>query len=96
MARLVRRKPLWERVKANLDLFDWLLYLSEEFETSDWDTKNLGTMVGLGANFVYLLARANTGRRSKNVDDVFGDGGGAGWAAWFVSIPSYYCAEDRF
>ena len=96
MPRLVRRKPLWERIKANLDLFDWLLYLSEEFETSDWDTKNLGTIVGLGANFIFLLARANTGRRSKNVDDVFGDDGGAGWAGWLVSFSQAYNIEHAY
>lgn len=84
MPRLVRRKPMLERIKANLDVVDWFFYLSEIFETSDLDIKSLGTTIGLGCNFVYLLARANSGRKSKNVDDVFGDSGSAGWFGWFV------------
>lgn len=84
MPRLVRRKPMLERIKENLDPVDWLVFLSESFDSSDLDTKSLGTTIGLGCNFVYLLARANSGRKSKNVDDVFGDTGSAGWAGWFV------------
>lgn len=84
MPRLVRRKPMLERMKENLDPVDWLVYLSESFDSSDLDTKSLGTTIGLGCNFVYLLARANSGRKSKNVDDVFGDSGSAGWLGWFV------------
>ncbi len=87
MPRLVRRRPLLERIKSNLDIGDWFLYLSESFETSDWDTKSLATWGGLGCNFLFLLARANSGGKLKNVDDVFGDTGSAGWLGWFVCHP---------
>lgn len=92
MPRLVRRKPLAERLKAYLNPLDFLLYLSEEFETRDWDTHGFATTLGLSLNFVFLLARANSGRQVRNVDDVFGDSGGAGWLGWVVSCSSSSCA----
>lgn len=93
MPRLVRRKPLLERIRANLDPVDWFFTLAEIFETNDLDSKSLGTTLGLGCNFVYLLARANSGRKSKNVDDVFGDSGSAGWLGWFVRHACSHCAH---
>jgi hypothetical protein len=92
MPRLVRRKPLAERLKAYLNPLDFLLYLSEEFETRDWDTHGFATTLGLSLNFVFLLARANSGRQVRNVDDVFGDSGGAGWLGWVVRRSSSSCA----
>ena len=93
MPRLVRRKPLLERIKSNLDPVDWWFALTEIFETGDLYTQSLGTTLGLGCNFVYLLARANSGRKSKNIDDVFGDSGSAGWLGWLVSRAcSHYAA----
>lgn len=92
MPRLVRRKPLAERLKAYLNPLDFLLYLSEEFETRDWDTKSFANILGLSLNFVLLLARANSGRRPANVDDVFGDSGGSGWLGWFVCSPLVFRA----
>lgn len=91
MPRLVRRKPLAERLKAYLNPLDFLLYLSEEFETRDWDTQGFATTVGLSLNFVFLIARANSGRQVSNVDDVFGDNGGAGWSGWVVCSSSSSC-----
>jgi hypothetical protein len=73
-----------ERVKAMLNPMDFLLWLSEEIETRDWNSKLVGTQLGLAMNFAFLLARANSGRRST-ADDVFGDGGGSGWLEFFVS-----------
>lgn len=82
--RIVRRQPLLEKVKAWLNPFDFLLWLSEEIETRDWDSKHVGTQLGLAANFIFLLARANSGRSSKG-DDVFGETSGSGWGSFFVS-----------
>jgi hypothetical protein len=81
--RMVRRQPLLEKVKAWLNPYDFLLWLSEEMETRDWDSKQVGTQLGLAANFLFLLARANSGRSSRS-DDVFGESSGSGWGSFFV------------
>ncbi|UKZ73603.1 hypothetical protein TrVFT333_001251 [Trichoderma virens FT-333] len=74
MPRLVRRRPLWERITSMLNPMDFLLWLSEELETRDWDSKLAGTQLGLGMNFAFLLARANFGSSSEWSDsDIFGD-----------------------
>ncbi|KAL6836751.1 hypothetical protein J3E69DRAFT_36585 [Trichoderma sp. SZMC 28015] len=76
MPRLVRRRPLWERITSLLNPMDFLLWLSEEMETRDWDSKLAGTQLGLGMNFVFLLARANFGSSYEwSDDDIFGDDG---------------------
>ncbi|KAH8912649.1 hypothetical protein BR93DRAFT_91017 [Coniochaeta sp. PMI_546] len=82
--RIVRRQPLSDKVKAWLNPFDFLLWLSEEIETRDWDSQHVGTQLGLAANFLFLIARANSGRSSKN-DDVFGETSGSGWGSFFIS-----------
>jgi hypothetical protein len=84
MPRLVRRKPLLERLKATLNPGDFLLWLSEELETRDWDSTVAGTQLGLGLNFAFLLARANSGSRAPS-DDIFRDDSGRGWLSLFVS-----------
>ncbi|KND87902.1 hypothetical protein TOPH_07469 [Tolypocladium ophioglossoides CBS 100239] len=84
MPRLVRRRPLWERFTTMLNPMDFLLWLSEELETRDWDSKLVGTQLGLGLNFVFLLARANSGSTSSSNDDIFGEDGSAGWMSLFV------------
>lgn len=43
-----------------LNPMDFLLWLSEEMETRDWDSNLVGTQIGLSFNFVFLLARANS------------------------------------
>ncbi|KAJ6444372.1 Candidapepsin [Purpureocillium lavendulum] len=83
MPRLVRRRPLWERITSMLNPMDFLLWLSEEMETKDWDSKLVGTQLGLGLNFVFLLARANSGRTSAR-DDIFTEDTGAGWVSFLV------------
>jgi len=86
MPRLVRRKPLVDRIKDYLNPGDFLLWLSEEFETRDWDSKQFATPLALGLHFVLLIARANSGSsgRSKG-DDVFGDDySGTGWLSYIV------------
>ena len=90
MPRLVRRAPLVERIKAYLNPLDFLLWLSEEIDSNDWDEfqRSYSTPIGLGLNLVFLIARANTGKTtsSSGLDDVFGgeDQGGTGWLSWFV------------
>ncbi|PNY28688.1 Uncharacterized protein TCAP_01386, partial [Tolypocladium capitatum] len=85
MPRLVRRRPLWERISTMLNPIDFLLWLSEELETRDWDSKLVGTQLGLGLNFVFLLARANSASTSSSSnDDIFGEDGSAGWLSLSV------------
>ncbi|KAL0933212.1 uncharacterized protein CTRU02_212175 [Colletotrichum truncatum] len=83
MPRLVRKKPLAERVKAWLNPMDNLLWLSEELETRDWDSKALGTQLGLAFNFAFLLSRANS-TVSDVEDDVFGDAGSGSFVTFVV------------
>lgn len=75
-----------ERVKAMLNPMDFMLWLSEEIETRDWrNSKIVGTQMGLVMNFVFLLARANSGGSSVS-DSVFDEGIVSGWFTFFVSL----------
>jgi hypothetical protein len=87
MPRLVRRRSLQNRIKDYLNPGDFLLWLSEEFETRDWDSKQFGAPLALGLHFLLLVARANSGKSSTSRgDDVFGDvGSGSGWLSYIVS-----------
>lgn len=90
MPRLVRRQTLIERLKTSLDLGDWYLWLSEEWNDDLYDEwlKLWVTPVGIGLNIVFILARGASGRsRGRAGDNVFGDDsqGGSGWYAWVVS-----------
>ena len=73
--RLVRRRPLTERIKAYLDPLDFLLWLSEELETSDWEQwqKNWAAPLGIGLNLAMIVARSNTGSHTDGYNDVFGE-----------------------
>lgn len=73
-----------ERVKASLNIMDLLLWLSEEIETRDWNSNVVGTQLGLAFNFAFLIARANSGRKTA-VDDVFSDEIESGWVVFLVS-----------
>lgn len=86
MPRLVRRRPLAERIKTYLNPLDFLLWLSEEFDSSDWEEwqRDWATPIGLGLNFIFLIARANNGPSTRRGDDVFGDDEGYSWWSWFV------------
>lgn len=84
MPRIVRRRPLIERIKSALDPWDLFLWLSEEIETRELGSKSMGTQIGIALNFVFLVSRAN-GTHSTDVDDVFGDSAGSGWLAYLVS-----------
>lgn len=84
MPRLVRRRPLSERIKSALNPWDFFLWLSEEIETRDIGSKSLGTQLGLALNFVFLLARANGAYSTSSYDDVFSDVNGSGWLAYLA------------
>ncbi len=84
MPRLVRRTPLSERIWSAVNPLDFLLWLSEEIETRDLDSKAVGTQLGLACNFLFLVARANSGS-PQHVDDVFGEGPQRGWLSFLVS-----------
>jgi len=87
MPRLVRRQPLAERIKSYLNPLDFLLWLSEEIDSSDWDqwAKNWALPLGIGLNVVFLVARANSkGNGSQAIDDVFGEEPEVSWLNWFV------------
>lgn len=93
MPRLIRRRPLADRIKAFLNPFDLLLWLSEELESSDWEEwqKDWSTTIGVALNVVYLIARANAGSRSRRRgDDVFGDDDSyTGFMAWLVCFQCF-------
>jgi len=63
---------------------DFLLWLSEELETREWDSTAAGTQVGLVCNLVFLLTRANSGASTDQNDDVFGEESGRGWLSLLV------------
>ena len=90
MPRLVRRAPLSERLKAYLDPYDFLLWLSEELNDDTYDEwlQTWATTLGIAMNFVFVLARgASKAGTSQGSDDVFGDNEsqGSGWFSWMVS-----------
>lgn len=87
MPRLVRRKPWIDRMKDYLNPGDFLLWLSEEIETRDWDSKELGAPLALGLHIILLVARANSGGSGRSrEDDVFGEvSSGSGWFSYIVS-----------
>ena len=87
MPRLIRRRPLAERIKAYLDPADFLLWLSEELDSSDWDQwqRDWATPIGLLLNVIFLIARANSGYSRRTDDDVFGDNTSySSWSSWLV------------
>ena len=92
MPRLVRRRPLGERIKSYLNPLDFLLWLSEEIDANDWDQfeKDWALPLGISLNIIFIIARANSRTNSsKAVDDVFGDEGSAPWSSWLVRFRQY-------
>lgn len=71
MPRLVRRRPLSERLKEYLNPYDLWIWISEEIETSDYPWEQWAYIFGVACNFIFLLAKSNSKYRS--IDDVFGD-----------------------
>jgi len=97
--RLIRRRPLAARIKAYLDPVDFMLWLSEELDSSDLDQwqKEWATPIGLILNFLFIIARANSRSSPKRTgDDVFGDDVGRGsFMSWFVRVIHATQAEDK-
>jgi hypothetical protein len=90
MPKYVRRQPLLERIKAYLNPYDFLLWLSEEIESNGWDQleKEWAIPIGFSLNLIFLIARANS-NPSQVYDDVFGDVPGVAWTSWLVRIISH-------
>ena len=92
MPPLVRRRPFLERIKANFDPYDLLLWLSEELNDDSYDEllNAWATPIGIAVNIIFILARgASRPSTVRGSDDVFGDieaRHGSGWFAWLVSI----------
>lgn len=89
MPRLVRRAPLSERLKAYLDPYDLLLWISEELNDDTYDEllNAWSTVIGIALNFLFVLARGASKPGSNRRDDVFGDtGSGSGWFSWFAAF----------
>ncbi|KAL1296911.1 hypothetical protein AAFC00_004522 [Neodothiora populina] len=92
MPPLIRRQPFSERIKALLNPYDFLLWLAEELHESaiDDQLRDWTIPIGVAANFIFMIARANAGTGDGGrSDDVFGDfdgRGGSGWFAFFASL----------
>ncbi|KAL8671064.1 MAG: hypothetical protein Q9168_004412 [Polycauliona sp. 1 TL-2023] len=90
MPRLVRRRPLLERISAWLNPLDFWLWLSEGVDSSDWEEwqKDWSITIGVFLNITFLIARANAGARSRpSGDDVFGDDiSYTGFTAWLATF----------
>ena len=69
MPRLVRRRPWAERIKDYLNVYDLLIWISEEVETSEYPWEQWAYIAGIFCNFLFMLARANS--RYVPRDDVF-------------------------
>ena len=94
--RLIRRRPLVERIKAYLNPLDFLLWLSEELDSNDWDkwNKDWANPIGLLLNMVFLVARANSAHStSKGRDDVFGDD--IVYTPWMTWVVSRFSSADQ-
>ncbi|KAK1909473.1 hypothetical protein P3342_007642 [Pyrenophora teres f. teres] len=89
MPKLVRRAPLSERIKSYLDPSDWLIWISEELNSSDWDdfASSYSLYIGFGANLLFVLAQANSGAPTVDDDDgVFSEIQGPGWVKWIMGL----------
>ena len=95
MPRLIRRKPLVERIKDYLNPGDFLLWLSEEIETRDWDSTQFATPFAFGLHVIFLVSRANSGTSGRSGgDDVFGDDySGTGWFSYIVGHHQLLCSK---
>ncbi|QKX60595.1 uncharacterized protein TRUGW13939_07740 [Talaromyces rugulosus] len=90
MPRLVRRRPLFERITSYLNPCDFFLWISEEIDSSDWDKleKDWAGPLGFGFNFIFMVARANSATQTSRADDdIFGDGRGG--LSWFSCLASF-------
>ncbi len=90
-ARIVRRAPLLDRIRALLNPTELALWAWEEVNSHDWEEfdRQWSTALGLGLNVVFVLARMYSAATS-NGDDIFEDydWGTSGAFAWMVRSPS--------
>lgn len=89
MPRLVRQRPLGERIKSWIDPEDWYISISEKLDSEDWEefAKEHSRILGFAMNLVFVVAQANASRTSESDDDVLmGGSSGPGWFAWFCSL----------
>ncbi|KAK5167042.1 uncharacterized protein LTR77_007771 [Saxophila tyrrhenica] len=92
MPRLVRRRPLLERLRDHLDPWDVLLQLAEwanDDTINEW-LQTWALQIGVGLNVLFIIAKlaAKPSLRSAR-DDVFGDSesrGGPGWFGWLAAF----------
>lgn len=86
--RLIRRRPLSSRIQAYLNPWDFLLWLSEELDSSEWESwqQSWAVPIGIALNLIFLISRANSGGAKRSGgDDVFGDDSiQMGWLNWLV------------
>ncbi|QIX00669.1 hypothetical protein AMS68_006186 [Peltaster fructicola] len=85
MPPLIRRRPLLERLRTNLDPYDFLLWLSEELNDNSYDEllNAWATPIGLASNLLFILARGASRNTFSGADDVFSEhGAGRGWFSW--------------
>ncbi|KAJ4291693.1 hypothetical protein N0V90_009588 [Kalmusia sp. IMI 367209] len=96
--RLVRKAPLTERIQAYLDVHDWLLWISEELNTNDWEdfAKDYAFIIGFGMNLVYIVAQANTASSSDDYGDILAGTGGSGWFKWICRLSATFLATVGF
>ena len=89
MPRLVRRAPLTERIQSYLDPSDWLIWISEELNSPDWDdfASSYALYIGFAANVLFIIAQANSGPSTRyDIDSVFKEVSGPGWMAWTMNL----------
>lgn len=73
-----------ERLQNYFNPYDWLLWVSEELQTSDW-AKVQGKptwLIGICGNLLFMMALSNSKSKASVSDDVFGDyasRSGSGW-----------------
>jgi ABC-type multidrug transport system permease subunit len=55
ISRLVRRAPLAKRLKAYTNPSDWLIWLSEELNSNDWDefAQAYAVYIGFAVNILF-------------------------------------------
>jgi hypothetical protein len=99
MPRIVRRRPLFERITAFFDPLDFWLFVSEELNDDAYEEllNNWATPIGIALNAVFIIARGASAGKSAGSNDLFGDDvftdfdgkRSSGWFACVVSTP--YC-----
>ncbi|KAH9826188.1 Protein of unknown function (DUF2418) [Teratosphaeria destructans] len=91
MPRLVRRRPVTDRLKELLDPWDTLLWLSEILNDDTYDEwlQFYSIPIGISLNIIFVIARGiSANGRPGQSDDVFGDSANerSGWFAWFATL----------